>query len=288
MGESRSILDRIAELYPAMSPSQRLIADVILRDPESSAFCNVADLARQAGVSESTVTRFATFLGCKGFPGLSRSLQEIVRRRLTTGQRFQLTTSLGQAEQQIVQHFRQDLQNIALMMERMDPEAFARARDRLVESPRIGVVCSRSTVSLGQFFQFYLHLLGKDVTLFTGDPRTIDLLQRFGTNDVMVGIGFSRYARWTVEHLRYARKKESWIMVITDYPSSPLVPLADEAFFTPTGIPSHLDSLVAPLSFLTGLLRAVSSQMSQQAADILQEMEDLWAQFGIYEPPSSI
>ncbi|MCL6577659.1 MurR/RpiR family transcriptional regulator [Kyrpidia sp.] len=174
------------------------------------------------------------------------------------------------------------------MIERLDVETFFRARERLISASRIGIVCARSTVSLGQFFQFYLHLLGKDVVLFTGDPRMIDLLQRFGPGDVMVGIGFSRYAHWTVEHLRYAKKRGTWIMAITDYPSSPLAPLADESFFTPTGIPSHMDSFVAPLSFLTGLLRAVSNRLSKQTAEILHEMEDLWEQFGIYEPPSSV
>lgn len=268
-----------------MTASQRLIADSILSDPETAAFCNVADLAKRAGVSESTVTRFATFVGCAGFPGLSRALQEIVRMRLTTGERLRLTGKFEKGGEQIAQFFRQDVQNIAMMRERLDPEAFTRTVDRLANAFRIGVVCSRSTVSLGSFLQFYLNLMGKDTVLFTGDPGTIDLLQRFGKDDLIIGMGFSRYSRLTVEHLRYGRKKGTFIVVITDYPSSPLVPLADEVFFTPTGIPSHMDSLVAPLSLITGLLRAVTGRVTDRAGGILQEMEDLWKQFGIYETP---
>lgn len=282
-----TVLQKLSHLYPQMSPSQQAIADVILRDPEASAFYNVAEMAREANVSESTVTRFATFIGFSGFPGLSRELQEMVRSRLTTGQRFQLSRSITKAEQQtVVQHFEEDVHNLNLMMERIDLNALERIVQLLLSAKRIGIVSARSALALGTFFDFYLNLLNKDTLLFNGDPRTVDRIHRFQADDVIVGIGFARYTRFSVDCLAIGKKRGARIIVITDYPSSPLVQYADEVLYTPTGIASHMESFVAPMSLLTAILRSMFHQDSEKATGLLTDMEEAWIGLGTYYDPN--
>lgn len=286
MAQSPSVLQKLSHMYPQMSPSQQAIADVILRDPESSAFYNVAEMAKEANVSESTVTRFATFLGYSGFPGLSRELQEMVRSRLTTGQRFQLSRSITKEEQTVMQHFEEDVHNLNLMIERIDLQALERVVKLLLAAKRIGIVSSRSTLALGTFFDFYLNLLHKDTLLFSGEPRTVDRLHRLQADDVIVGIGFARYTRFSVDCLAIGKQRGAKIVVITDYPSSPLCQYADEVLYTPTGIASHMESFVAPMSLLTAILRSMFHQDSEKATRLLTEMEDAWSGLGIYFDPN--
>ncbi len=287
MNQSLTVLQKLSHMYPQMSPSQQAIADVILRDPESSAFYNVAEMAREAGVSEATVTRFATFLGYSGFPGLSRELQEMVRSRLTTGQRFQLTRSVTKAEQQtVMQHFEEDVHNLNLMMERIDLNALDRIVQLLLSAKRIGIVSARSTLALGTFFDFYLNLLNKDTLLFSGEPRTNDRLHRLQEDDVIVGIGFARYTSFSVDSLAIAKKRGARVIVITDYPSSPLCKFADEVLYTPTGIASHMESFVAPMSLLTAILRSMFHRDSEKATSVLNEMEEAWIGLGTYYDPN--
>lgn len=286
MESNPSIFHRITQLYPQMSTSQQMIADVILQDPETTAFYNVSELAAKAGVSDSTVTRFSTFVGCSGFPALSRELQEFVRSRLTTSERFQLTRAIENDKQRaVIQYFEDDAQNLTMMMERIDFEAFERVIDSLTGARCVGIVCARSSVSLGFFLEFYLNLLNKQVILFTGEPRTVDLLNQLGQDDVIVGIGFARYSRFTFDCLKYGREKGARIIAITDYPSSPLAECAHEVLFTPTGIPSHMDSFVAPLSLITALLRAMAQRNPVHVSDSLSVLEGVWKDFGIYLDP---
>lgn len=286
MSQGPTVLQKISQLYPQMSPSQQAIADLILRDPESAAFYNVAKMAKEATVSESTITRFATFVGYTGFPGLSRELQELVRSRLTTGERFQLSRSASKAGQHtVLQHVEEDVHNLTLMMERIDLPTVERVVQMLLSAQRIGIVSSRGSLSLGMFFDFYLNLLNKDTYLFSGEPRTIDRIHRLQPDDVMVGIGFARYTRFSVDCLAAGKQRGAKIVVITDYPSSPLCQFADEVLFTPTGIASHLDSFVAPFSLLTAILRSMSLQDAGKATRLLDEMEDSWKGLGIYYDP---
>jgi DNA-binding MurR/RpiR family transcriptional regulator len=286
VSQDRSVLQRMTQLYPQMSPSQQRIADTILQDPETAAFYTVSELASRAGVSDSTVTRFAAFLGYSGFPALSRELQERVRSRLTTSERFRLSrTAENDDQQRVLQYLEEDMQNLSMLMERLDLAAFARTVDALAGARKIGIVCARSSVSLGLFLEFYLNLLGKEAVLFTGEPRTVDRLQHIGKEDVLIGIGFARYSRFTVTGLQYGRKKGVRTLALTDTPSSPLVPHADEVLFTPTGIASHMDSFVAPLSLITALLRALANHLPAQAGGHLQALEDVWQMFDTYSDP---
>ena len=65
---SNEILKKIEENYNSFSKRQKLIADYILNNYDKAAFLTAAKLGNAVGVSESTVVRFATELGYKGYP----------------------------------------------------------------------------------------------------------------------------------------------------------------------------------------------------------------------------
>lgn len=92
----RDIFKRIDERMPGFSKGQRAIAKYILSSPESAAFLTAARLSEQAGVSESTVVRFALELGYAGYPAMQAELRTMVRRRLETANtQDQGTASVG-------------------------------------------------------------------------------------------------------------------------------------------------------------------------------------------------
>jgi len=279
--QQTEVLKRMMDNYAHMSPSQQRIADVILKDPETSAFFNVAELARAADVSDSTVTRFATFLGYTGFPALSQQLQAIVRMRLTTKERLERSQSVQSRDEESIffSSLEDDLQNLKLMMEQLDALQVGRSAALLQGAEKIGIVCSRSSVSLGLFFEFYLNFFGKQSIMLTGEPRTIDLMSRFSPSDVIVGIGFSRYSKFAVNSLRYFQNAGVPVIAITDYPSSPLAQYAAHTLFCPTGIASHMDSFVAPLALIQALLRGMSKTMSTED---MKSLENIWRDFDVY------
>lgn len=53
-----------------------------------------AALGQKVGVSESTVVRFATELGFKGYPELQKELQQLIKSKLTAVQRMEVSENL--------------------------------------------------------------------------------------------------------------------------------------------------------------------------------------------------
>ena len=95
----QDLLSSINEMYPKFSKGQRLIASYIMDHFDKAAFMTASRLGATVGVSESTVVRFASEIGYEGYPELQKALQEMLRNKLTTVQRMDVTT--GQLFRQI-------------------------------------------------------------------------------------------------------------------------------------------------------------------------------------------
>ena len=91
MGTNNELLQKIDDGYARFSKGQKKLADYIRRDYDKAAFLTAARMGEVVGVSESTVVRFATALGYSGYPAFQKALEEMVRTRLNSIQRMEVT-----------------------------------------------------------------------------------------------------------------------------------------------------------------------------------------------------
>lgn len=95
--DNRDLIYRIESSFKRMSKGQKLIAEYILNNYDKAAFMTASRLGEVVGVSESTVVRFANALNYDGYPKLQKALQEMIRNKLTTVQRIEMTSELEQS-----------------------------------------------------------------------------------------------------------------------------------------------------------------------------------------------
>lgn len=88
---TKDLLNKIEEGYGGFSKGQKHIADYIKKQYDKAAFMTAAKLGKAVNVSESTVVRFATELGFDGYPSLQKALQELIKTKLTSVQRIEVT-----------------------------------------------------------------------------------------------------------------------------------------------------------------------------------------------------
>jgi DNA-binding MurR/RpiR family transcriptional regulator len=79
-----SIQDLIAQIGDRLTPTERRIAELVLRDPTLLAFGTVSDLADQVGTSRPSIVRFATKLGFEGYTELQQSIRDDMSHQLTS------------------------------------------------------------------------------------------------------------------------------------------------------------------------------------------------------------
>lgn len=88
---TNELLVRIEERRGQFSKGQKRLADYVIENYDKAVFLTAAKLGDVVGVSESTVVRFATQLGYKGYPGFQKALEELVRNKLNSIQRMEVT-----------------------------------------------------------------------------------------------------------------------------------------------------------------------------------------------------
>ena len=65
---------------------------------------------------------------------------------------------------------------------------------------------------------------------------------------------------------------------------SPIAPYADYLLLAHSDMPTIVDSLVAPLSVLNAIIVAVSLKRMEENRDTLNELEQLWDKYQVYQP----
>ena len=88
---NENVLQTIRSGMDGFSKGQKRIAAFILDNYDRAAFMTAARLGETASVSESTVVRFAAQLGYDGYPEMQKALQELIRGKLTSIQRIQVS-----------------------------------------------------------------------------------------------------------------------------------------------------------------------------------------------------
>ena len=91
MNNSNELINRINEKYSSMSKGQKLLSTYITDNYDKAVFLTAEKLGKVVGVSESTVVRFATHLGYRGYPEFQKALEELVRNKLNSIQRMEVT-----------------------------------------------------------------------------------------------------------------------------------------------------------------------------------------------------
>ena len=280
----QDILSAIQENMSSFSKGQKRIAAFILESYDKAAFMTASKLGQTVNVSESTVVRFATELGYDGYPSMQKSLQKMIRSRLTSVQRIEMAND--QIGDDVVSSvLRSDIAMIRSTLEELDRSRFNSAVDAILKAKKIYIMGMRSSAAISRFMAFHFNLISDNVCEISANTGSelLEQLLRIGPEDVVVGVCFPRYSSRTVKALHYARDRGATVIAITDSEASPIAAQASITLTAKSGMASFVDSLVAPMSLVNALIVAVSQKRSQDVADTFQQLEKIWEEYDVYE-----
>ena len=281
---ANELLNKIDKNYEQMSKGQKLLADYILKNYDKAVFLTAAKLGKVVGVSESTVVRFATQLGYQGYPGFQKALEELVRNKLNSIQRMEVTYGRISQSEILASVLQSDIEKIKLTLANMDQNAFELAVDTILNAKRIYVVGIRSCAPLANFLSFYLNLIFDNVTsVHTNSSSEIfEQLIRIGAEDVIIGISFPRYSMRTLKALEFASNRKAKVITLTDSVHSPMTLYSSCNLIARSDMASIVDSLVAPLSVVNALVVALCMKKQKDVIATLETLEQIWDEYQVY------
>lgn len=282
---NHDILTAIQDSMQSFSKGQKKIANFILDSYDKAAFMTASRLGKKVGVSESTVVRFAAELGYDGYPDMQKSLQKMIRNRLTSVQRIEVANDRLGDQDLLSMVLQSDIEKIQMTLEELDRNSFEKAVDAIVSARKIYIIGVRSSAAIATFMSFYLHLIFDNVVEVTANTASevFENLLRVGEGDVVIGISFPRYSSRAVQAMKFAQDQGATTIAITDSEASPLAANSHYTLKARSDMASFVDSLVAPLSLVNALLVEVSRKKNDDLANTFQRLERIWDEYGVYE-----
>ena len=283
MIENIDLIRLIQSKFHNLSKGQKIIAQFIMSNYDKAAFMTAAKLGEKVGVSESTVVRFANAVGFIGYPQLQKQLQEMVKTKLTTVQRIEMSSDYSNEESVLKNVLKADIENIRATLDEINYTVFENVVKEISETRSVYIIGLRSSTALAEFLGFYLNLIMDKVHVVTYTIGDIfEQLFRISENDLVIGIGFPRYSSRTLNALEYCKSRGAKVVAITDSLLSPLASKADYTLIAKSNMESFVDSIVAPLSVLNALIIAVGIKEKSNLSSSFARLEEIWDKYNIY------
>ena len=281
---TNELILRIEEKYNKMSKGQRRLADYVRENYDKAVFLTAAKLGETVGVSESTVVRFAIQLGYKGYPGFQKALEELVRNKLNSIQRMEVTYGRISQSEILETVLQTDIEKIKQTLTVIDHKAFDLAIDTILGAKKIYVIGIRSCAPLASFLSFYLNLICENVTVVATNSSSeiFEQLIRISSDDVIIGISFPRYSMRTLKALEFASNRKAKVITLTDSVHSPMNLYSSCNLIARSDMASIVDSLVAPLSVINALVVALCMKKQNEVVDTLETLEEIWGEYQVY------
>ncbi len=285
MGNTNELINRINDKYGGLSKGQKRLAAYITDNYDKAVFLTAAKLGEVVGVSESTVVRFAVHLGYKGYPEFQKALEELVRNKLNSIQRMEVTYGRISQSRILETVLQSDMEKIKHTAEHIDQTAFELAVDIILHARHIYIVGIRSCAPLASFLAFYFNLMFENVHLLqtNNSSELFEQMVRIGGEDVIIGISFPRYSMRTLKAMEFANNRSAKVITLTDSVHSPMNLYSSCNLIAKSDMASIVDSLVAPLSVINALIVALCMKKQSEVASTLEMLEDIWDEYQVYE-----
>lgn len=235
----RPLLTYIKGILASLNPTDRLIADCVLADPERVITSSIAQLKDDCGASVGAIVAFCRRVGVAGFAEFKIALaRELAQSGLPAGQGHESGTLLEKVFQVHAQSLTETLQiNPPAQFEKI---AHAIDKSRRVELFSIGLSYPVAHTAYCKFL-----LLGLQASAHFDSHIQLIAATQLEKGDVAIGISLSGTTRETVECLEVAKAKGATTIGLTNAMKSPITTHSDYCLYA---TPSEIKYFQAPLA----------------------------------------
>ncbi len=280
--EHMNILQRMEAKASSFSKGQRRLADYITKNYDIAAYLTASKLGKEAGVSESTVVRFAYQLDYDGYPELQKAIQVIVKTNSNSMQRMSLSSKRYREKGVLKSILTTDMERLKdTIHSGIDEAEFNKAVNLINDSRRVYILGARSAAYLAGLLGYYFKMLFDKVIVVetASTSETLEQISNIGQNDVLIGVSFPRYSKRTIRALQYASNHGADTIALTDNVHSPIAEFADSILVAKTDVMTIVDSMVGPLSIVNALVSALALLRKEEVEKRLMAREELWNEY---------
>lgn len=266
---------QVRRLYPALSATERRLADVVLAHREALLGYSATELAQLAGASKASAARFFRRLGYADFNAFRAQLRGEAGSAAPL-HRMAPARAGRSAVGRLEAHAREDAATLGRLAGALDEAALRTAVSTLVRARRVWIGGWRNAHAVAHYAQGLLHQLRPGVALLNDAAgRETELLADADARDVVLVLDLRRRLRRLPPLLEALHAAGTPLLLLTDAAVSALEARAAAVLRCPTHATQVFDSYVAPISLVNFLASEIAARSAEATRARLARIEDL-------------
>lgn len=264
-----------------LSPAQRRIARYIIDRRASAAFLTSQSIASQVGVSQPSVSRFASALGYPKFSDFKRALQTWAHSDVSALTRTTTSTSpLSEAIGAEIANLQWLNQSPGL------DQQISRVGAAIMSTTQLPVIGLRISRSFAQHFVYLASKVRAGISIVDhGDTEAREHITRAVTDGATWCLVFllPRYPRETCELVKFARQSGLKVAVLSDESFAAVGLEVDELITVRLGSGLLFDTSASIDIMTSALLHAMADSDPSRSQEGLERFERYAADMGVFE-----
>lgn len=282
-----SLLQKIAEFGNSLSNKQLILAEYIVENYTNLAYTTMTELARLAGVSETTVVRLAYRLGYKSFPEFMGALRAELdtQKHAPIMSKFDIEKGAYKFPEDIpMAIFSLEMQIMKDTLASLKVEDFNKAVDMVYEADSVIIAGSGANVCCTRALLFALQAIRPHVCCVEKlDIAEEAYIRDAGEHSVSVVFSTPRYPTETQKIVKFIHARKIPIIGFSNTLLSPIFPYCSVFLQVPEKYITYIDSNASYMAFIHALTFGVCRKDEMVAKKRLAEYNSFVRETGYYE-----
>lgn len=282
----QELLERIKREQDDFPAAQKQVAAFVVDNFYQIPFLSITSMAKNIGVSDTTIIKFCTQLGFDGFGDFKKIFSDYAYSELTMLNKLSTSTMSGGSDGTIFSEvLEEDTANIqATLTNQINRENLDRFLYMLDKAENIYVTGGRSSSVLAEHMASTLRYLGLKIhDLSGGVGDYLDRLMMVGSKDLVIAFCFPRYTSLVVSALRDLREAGIPVVLFTDTGLSPAYPYADVVFLCNVSSRAYFPSYASCISLIGIICRAAGVKRKSSATGHVAKLEKRLLDRGVFQ-----
>ena len=220
-----NVLAKIKSLRDSFSPVQKQLADYILRNSEDIPFLSVHELAKLAGVSVASISRFAREIGCDSYKEFKTQLG---KDSLSVVENIYQAITPEDNESDIIDKvFAGNIKSLEETLKMLNKADLLLASKKVAKCNRLVFLGIGSSGYIAQDAALRFSQLDMQAEAYVDSYQILNQMLRLRRGDIAFGISHTGRSAITVEALQLAKRNAVTAIGIANYLKSPLHKVSD-------------------------------------------------------------
>jgi DNA-binding MurR/RpiR family transcriptional regulator len=284
----KEVLAALLDCFGDLPTQLQITARYIIDHPHEVGVQTMRTLASNADVHPNSFVRLARHIGFDGYDELRERFRDFVRAGTGSSPdraKWLQTIAIHGGQSEVVSQMASSvLTNVEQMFENQDVKQLTKSIRWMIDADRVYILGVGSAYTLAYNFWYVARMMFDHFILV---PRhgslPLDDLTRIGKNDLLFGMTFQPYRTDVIEALRFARRKGTKTISLTDSKATSVYREADLGLYAPTHTPHFFHSNSALAALLETLCALLAAEGGNDVVDQIKQFNELRWESGIYE-----